>query len=888
MENKAIRKINLVLFLSLTLGVVLVGLGSTLMAAVSSWRANVQVNDESAMMAEQDNPSLVASGSTLYVAWDDTRNGNADIYVAESSDDGQTWEANVRVNDHMAEQFAPSLAVGNSSLYVAWVDTRNGMDIYIANSTDGGQTWGAPVLVNDDTNSASQGDPSLAVGTDGTLYVAWMDTRGGDGDIYFAKSTDGGQMWSTNVLVNDDAGSATQSEPTLAVDADGTLSVAWEDKRNNNTDIFFAQSTDGGQTWSSNVRVNGDTGQANQLTPDIAVDNGKLYVMWRDQRNGQDDIYVAQSTDAGLTWGNVKVNDDGSLAGQTAPTLSVASDGTLYAAWMDSRNGIYDIYFAESSDSGQTWSSNERVDDDTNRRGQDVPSVALSSNGTIAIAWKDFRNGNPDIYASSMAGSVPVPTLTPTPLGLAPTLIDIRANYGRNDMSNDVNIYGDNFASNARVRLGDTELDMVAYMDRTHLLVKVPTDIAPNTYDLTVKNPDGNGSYLLGELPSAYSVYEAQNPSEDLFAFDYEFGAYPMAPHAGNKTDVVLIVHRRGGEQTKEVKVRFYEGDPDQGGTELGEGSMLLAGGTFTHTTSVAWTPPSAGEYTLFAMIDPTNQVSEAMEQNNRVSRKFSVMAPAADQTAPRVDGFTINNEAEHTDGLMVTLNATVSDPSPSSSVAEIRYLEYEYSQAAGIWFPVTDSEWLAYDSASNNYAWELMPGAGLKLLQAWSRDGAGNISVYPHTSYINYGPPTQRVDRNRARIYRYDLQAGQSLTAIVERISGDPDLYIWPPNFEEGDPPWVSNLDSNLHNNEQVTLVAPVSGMYQVEVYGFSSAEYRLTVSLSGNSEQQNPNNDRVALREPMVPVASQPMEMLPTMPQGEPQGEEDPHFLYLPTVIR
>ena len=113
-----------------------------------------------------------------------------------------------------------------------------------------------------DQLAAEQWEPALAVGPDGTLYAVWTDERNGDGDIYFARSTDGGATWSANVQVNDDAAEARQGNPALAVGPDGTLYAVWEDPRNGDSDIYFARSTDDGATWSANVRVNDDAGTA--------------------------------------------------------------------------------------------------------------------------------------------------------------------------------------------------------------------------------------------------------------------------------------------------------------------------------------------------------------------------------------------------------------------------------------------------------------------------------------------------------------------------------------------------------------------------------------------------------------------------------------------------
>ena len=83
----------------------------------------------------------------------------------------------------------------------------------------------------------------------------------------------------------------------------------------------------------------------------------------------------------------------------------------------------------------------------------------------------------------------------------------------------------------------------------------------------------------------------------------------------------------------------------------------------------------------------------------------------------------------------------------------------------------------------------------------------------------------------NQGRIYRYTLQTGQRLTVRVEPLSGDPDLYVWPPDHENGRPPWVSNLSNSV---DEVSVEALVAGVYQVEVYGYSAAQYQLTVDIT------------------------------------------------------
>ena len=89
----------------------------------------------------------------LYAIFSDQRNGNqdADIFSLRSSDEGNSWDSPVRVNNDTTqyEQFMPASAIDQSTgyLYSVFYDRRNTnggaqSDLYLARSTDGGRSFG--------------------------------------------------------------------------------------------------------------------------------------------------------------------------------------------------------------------------------------------------------------------------------------------------------------------------------------------------------------------------------------------------------------------------------------------------------------------------------------------------------------------------------------------------------------------------------------------------------------------------------------------------------------------------------------------------------------------------------------------------------------------------
>jgi hypothetical protein len=478
-----------------------------------------------------------------------------------------------------------------------------------------------------------------------------------------------------------------------------------------------------------------------------------------------------------------------------------------------------------------------------------------------------------DVSGNTSEFSAPMPTVLPSISQLMP-------NQGTNNVPNEINIYGLNFASGITASLGTTPpISLtVQFIANTQLRAVVPVSLPAGIFDLTVVNPGGGR----GTLANAYTVFGAAN--DDLFGYSYELWTDPQMLRAGEQGGVGLVVHRQGGTSTlSNVIVRFYQGAPTQGGT-IGDGVIaLLSPDSLQSTPKVNWTPPDAGTYDLYAVIDPGNAITETIESNNTVSRTTTVLGPAPDQVAPHVDSFAINDGASSTNSLDVTLDAAASDNPGGSGVASLLYLEFEYSQGAGQWIPVQNSGWVTYTTAYSNYSWHLLPVAGMRYMQAWAADKAGNISLYPSPAYINYIPPTDHVEQGQVRVYRRNVVTGTVLTVQVTPFSGDPDLYVWPPDFPNHSP-WVSDQSSGV---DEVSFTAPVSGVYQIEVEGYTTADYQISIGVTpagSNQPLAARGIDSKPLRSsPVVPVSSEPggqIALPPVIPRQ--------YRIYLPVIVR
>jgi len=325
----------------------------------------------------------------------------------------ETFQTNVRVDDtgnNVINQYDPVIAMDDTgNIYVAWTDERNGHpDIYFAKSTDNGVTFTTNIKVNDANTSTAHA--ALTINDDGHILVAWQDERNGNPDIYFAKSIDNGASFGANVRVDDTSvGTSTQSAPTIGVHkGSGKIYITWTDERDSGIKhIYLAKSTNGGTSFGANIKID----DAGSITPDnvalVVDDNDNIYVAWKDERNGQPDVYFDVSTDGGVSFDvDVKVNDIS--VSSEYPALTVDELGNIYVVWQDERNGNPDIYFAKSTDGGANFQANIRVDDTgLITAAQDCPVIAFDGSGNLYSAWEDERNDNKDIYlAKNISGTV--------------------------------------------------------------------------------------------------------------------------------------------------------------------------------------------------------------------------------------------------------------------------------------------------------------------------------------------------------------------------------------------------------------------------------------------------------------------------------------------------
>ncbi len=328
------------------------------------FRGNVRVDSNRKEGVTSYAPSMVADNGNIYIVWHDTRNGDADVFYSKSSNQGVSFLVNVQINDNFGDgtyQQAPDVAAHNGAVYVVWEDGRAGpgsREIYFSKS-ENGFTFENNVRVSGGLTQET--NPSIAVDkASGIIYVAWASNRE---VIRLARSLDDGETFETHVTVSD-LRLYKRDHPDVAVDSTGKVFVAWSDERLGlppypRYNVFVANSTNDGLTFGANTPVNEVVTNAKQFNASLSIDdNDALHIVWEDERNGNMDIYYSRSTDGFGFSQNVIVNDPyyhprkPSIT-HTAPSIAVHGSGNpIYVAWTDDRAGNHSVYMAESTDGG--------------------------------------------------------------------------------------------------------------------------------------------------------------------------------------------------------------------------------------------------------------------------------------------------------------------------------------------------------------------------------------------------------------------------------------------------------------------------------------------------------------------------------------------------------
>jgi len=350
--------------------------------------------------------SAAKTHGRIYVAWNDWLDefvrDQYEVFLQWSDDQGKTFTNPKLIGTGTDGKLVATepVVLSDGTVLVTYYQYFNPivrrdnqrMPMFVARSTNGGRMFSAPEKIfefgphiwRERVTEFSRAF-SLPIVTADTspkspyqdrIYLTWDDVSGGASNIWFVSSTDKSRTWSKPIRLNDNPpGPATgvkdyRMTPVVAVNAAGTVMVAWYDRRNDPNrmcwEYFAALSTDGGATFGPNFKISSAPScPPPGYPPSVAVHNVSPRIP--DPNRLPDSLLERLSLPERIQILNPRENEaarDEANRGLSSPRLTISfdparnlwpghytglaadRDGTFHAVWLDRRGGTQELYTA--------------------------------------------------------------------------------------------------------------------------------------------------------------------------------------------------------------------------------------------------------------------------------------------------------------------------------------------------------------------------------------------------------------------------------------------------------------------------------------------------------------------------------------------------------------
>ncbi|MGC2426431.1 MAG: hypothetical protein WA421_05305 [Nitrososphaeraceae archaeon] len=213
--------------------------------------------------------------------------------------------------------------------------------------------------------------------------MIWGEFNGQYKDVFFIRSTDGGNSFSEKKNLSVNIGQSVDAE----LETNGNnVYVVWLDytTANGNAEVLFKRSVDAGSSFgnvihlSNNLEASGD--------PQIGVSGNKVYVVWDTTDPVSLSMILKKSSDDGQTFGNDKIITTNA---KIPLDVDASSDNKVYLLWtqQDLRNR-YDVnyIFERSISEGASFSCFTKL----KSSGYAMDTQLISTDSHILIIWRDY------------------------------------------------------------------------------------------------------------------------------------------------------------------------------------------------------------------------------------------------------------------------------------------------------------------------------------------------------------------------------------------------------------------------------------------------------------------------------------------------------------------
>jgi hypothetical protein len=368
-------------------------------------------NDPGASRTETDGgANVIVDDGFVMIVWSDDRDGDADLYFRERI--GLTWQPEVPLVTGTSSSTHPAIGrfpgevrvvfeddrTGHPEIWMkrkvlgvwgpdscltcdafesarpaidyrgeqlVWEETKDGnREIYLRERSS--ETWGPEMRISDDPGESSHPSVATATGIDfdptsglglPLVLVVWQDDRDGNLEIYSRHFDFDG--WTEERRVTDDP--ANSRFPSCTADylncsdvVSSVHSVAWQDDRDGNDEIYLARGSSGSWIPETRLTVTAAPSRHPAAYASIHLGPGPFgLVACASPAVAWEEGTAIRYRDLGFEGTDAIVSDPGAQAG--APSLGLEhvdadTARTIVVVWEDGRDGNFEIYTDESQE----------------------------------------------------------------------------------------------------------------------------------------------------------------------------------------------------------------------------------------------------------------------------------------------------------------------------------------------------------------------------------------------------------------------------------------------------------------------------------------------------------------------------------------------------------
>jgi hypothetical protein len=280
----------------------------------ATWGDPVYVCECPHTQTQFDPSILVTSRGVIYATWLD----DLDTVFSKSRDHGESWSDPIELSpNRWTDHGWIGASTNGRDVYVMWAQG----DAWETHSHDFGATWSAPVQVTNHKQYFyyPEGVSVLPDGSAVLAMSAYRCGKGsvncaGPINISVLRTTNGGRSYTEDIIDTVFLGVdfATSSLATIGNDAAGNVVVMYTGATTEgaNSQVWARGSQDGGVSWGAQIELGRGT-SVNSAFPSIAgIGRGVFKAIYMDDRTGHWNVWYRSSTDGGASWSaDVRLSD---------------------------------------------------------------------------------------------------------------------------------------------------------------------------------------------------------------------------------------------------------------------------------------------------------------------------------------------------------------------------------------------------------------------------------------------------------------------------------------------------------------------------------------------------------------------------------------------------